>query len=91
MVPNTGISSGGLFKGIAVALHLFAYVAHGILTAAFFELVDHHEIGEIEHVDLLQLGGGAEFAGHDIHGQIHQVDDVESPWPMPAVSAMTRS
>jgi hypothetical protein len=40
-----------LFKGIAVALHLLAHIAHGILAAAFFELVDHHEIGEIEHVD----------------------------------------
>jgi hypothetical protein len=79
MVPNTGISSGGLFEGIAVALHLLAHVAHGILAAAFFILVDHHQIGEIEHVDLFQLGGGPEFAGHDVHGEVHQVDDAGIP------------
>jgi hypothetical protein len=27
----------------------------------------------------LQLGGGAEIAGHDVHGQIHQVDDAGIP------------
>ncbi|VTR68478.1 conserved hypothetical protein [Desulfosarcina cetonica] len=63
----------------AVALHLFADITHGVLAATLLEFVDHHEIGEIEHVDLLQLGGRTEIAGHDIHGEIHHVDNMGIP------------
>jgi len=39
------------------------------------ELVDRHHVGEIEHVDLLQLGGGAEFGRHHVHGDVGDLDD----------------
>ena len=64
------------FKGVAVALHLFADIAYGIFAAALLEFIDHHDIGKIEHVDFFKLRGGAEFGGHDIHGNVRQVDDL---------------
>ena len=55
MVPNTGISSGCLSEGFAVALHLLGDVAQRIVRALAVELVDRDELGEVEHVDLLEL------------------------------------
>jgi hypothetical protein len=51
---------------LAVALHLLAHVAEGVLGALAVELVDGDEVGEVEHVDLLELAGGAELRGHDV-------------------------
>ncbi len=75
MVPNTGISSGALAEGLAVALHLLGHVAQGVLRALAVELVDRHELGEVEHVDLLELAGGAELGRHDVHRHVHQRHD----------------
>ena len=70
---------GGGFPLAAVALDLLADIPDRILTAPFFEFVDHHQIGIVEHVDFFQLGRSPELTGHDIHGEIAQVDDVRIP------------
>jgi hypothetical protein len=44
-----------LAEAFAIALVLLAHVAQRILGALAVELVDGDEIGEVEHVDLLQL------------------------------------
>jgi hypothetical protein len=56
----------GELEGLAIALPLLADVAQGVLRAALFELVQHHELGEIEHVDLFELARRPVFAGHDV-------------------------
>ncbi len=66
---------GALAEGLAVALDLLAHVLHGVVAAALLELVDHGEVGEVEHVDLLELGGRAVLAGHDVEGHVHEVHD----------------
>ena len=92
MVPNTGIASGATPKRLLVALHLLAHVAQRVLGAAAVELVDRHEIGEVEHVDLLELARGAEFRRHHVERRIRRSGTIAaSPWPMPAVSTITRS
>jgi hypothetical protein len=60
----------------AVALPLLAHVAQRVLGAALVELVEHHQLGEVEHVDLLELARRAEVAGHHVHREIDQVDDL---------------
>ena len=34
------------------------------------------KLGEVEHVDLLQLARGAVLARHDVQRQVHEVDDL---------------
>src|SRR5690348_16519282 len=60
----------------AVALPLLAHVAQRVLGAALVEIVEHDQLGEVDHVDLLQLAGGAVVAGHHVGGEIDQVDDL---------------
>ena len=57
-------------KRLAVSLDLLAHVAQRILRAAPVELVDRHEIGEVQHVDFLELARGAELRRHHIEGRI---------------------
>ena len=65
----------GLAEGVAVAHHLARHVAKGILSAATLELIDRDHVGEVEHVDLLELGGCAELGCHDIKRGINERDD----------------
>ena len=51
------------------------HVAQRILRSLAVELVDRDEIGEIEHVDLLELGGRAEFRRHDVERHIRERHD----------------
>ena len=44
-----------LIKCFEIALDLFANIAHGIFTTAFFKFVDHHQVGKIQHIDFFQL------------------------------------
>jgi hypothetical protein len=74
MVPNTGISSGAA-PGFLVALDLLGHVAQRVGGALAVELVDGHELGEVQHVDLLELAGGAELRRHHVHGHVHQRHD----------------
>ena len=64
-----------LGEGVAVALHLFADVAVGVLGALAIELVDRDHVGEIEHVDFFELALGAEFRRHDVQRGIDQRHD----------------
>ena len=61
---------------LVVALVLLLHIAHGIEGAALVELVDGHHIGEVEHVDLLQLRGCAELRRHDVERDIAVVQDL---------------
>ncbi len=58
-----------------IALKLLAYVAQGVLRTTAVELVDRHQVGEVEHVDLFQLAGGAELRRHHIERHIGERHD----------------
>jgi hypothetical protein len=62
-------------EGRAVALHLLGHVAQRVLCAPAVELVDGHELREVQHVDLLELAGGAELGRHHVHGDVDQRHD----------------
>ena len=70
-LPNTG-SVLEITEGLAVARHLAADVAERVLGAASLELVDHHEVGEVEHVDLLELRRRAVLGRHDVDRHVGQ-------------------
>ncbi len=77
---------------LAVAHELAADVAAGVLGAAALELVDRDDVGEVEHVDLLELGRGAELGRHHVQrARRRTARSPASPWPMPGVSTITRS
>ena len=59
-----------------ISAPLLAHVAQRILCAALLEFIQHHHLGVIEHVDLLELARRTVFAGHHVQGQIHQVGDL---------------
>jgi hypothetical protein len=60
----------------AIAAPLPAHVAQGIFSALAIELVEHDEVGHVEHVDLLELRGGSVLRCHDVHGAVDQIDDL---------------
>ena len=66
---------------MAVPLHLFGHIPEGVRPALAVKFVDDHHSGEIQHVDLLQLAGGAEFRRHHIQGLIHKGNDAGVPLP----------
>ena len=66
---------GGV-EGQAVAPPLLADVAECVLGAAPIELVEHDHVGEIEHVDLLELTGRAVVRGHHVDREVGQIDDL---------------
>ena len=70
-----GHVGGALAEGLAVAHHLAADVAQGVLGAAALELVDGDDVGAVEHVDLLELAARAELRRHDVEGDVGVVDD----------------
>ena len=55
---------------------LLAHVSQGVQRLGAVELVDCHQIGVVEHVDLLELHGGAVFRRHDVQRQVRDVDDL---------------
>ena len=59
-----------------IALPLLAHVAQAVLGAALLELVEHDHVGEVEHVDLLELARRAVVAGHHVQRQVDEVDDL---------------
>ena len=63
-------------EGQAVATPLLADVAQRVPAAAPVELVQHDHVGEVEHVDLLELAGRAVVRGHHVDRKVHQVDDL---------------
>ncbi len=62
-------------EGRAVADELAGHVAAGVLRAAPLELVDRDDVGEVEHVDLLELRGRAELGRHDVERDVDQRRD----------------
>ena len=54
--------------------HLPPDVAQRVGTAAAVELVDRHRVGEVEHVDLLELARGAELGRHDVERDIRAAE-----------------
>ncbi len=59
-----------------VAAPLLAHVAQRILGTALLELVERDQLGEVEHVDLLELARRAVLAGHDVQRHVDEVDDL---------------
>ena len=57
---------------LPVALHLLADIAEGVFRPLAVELVDGDEIGEIEHVDLLQLALCAKLRRHHVQRGVDQ-------------------
>jgi len=66
---------GLLAEGLAVSLHLLGDVAQRVHRALAVELVDGDELGEVQHVDLLELAGGAVFGCHHVHRHVDQRHD----------------
>ena len=66
---------GPLLEGLAVALHLLGHVAQRVGRALAVELVDRDELGEVEHVDLLELARRAELGRHHVHRHVDQRHD----------------
>ena len=59
-----------------ISLPLLADVPQRILGPVTVELVEHDAIREVEHVDLLELGGRTELGCHHVDGVIDEVDDL---------------
>ncbi len=57
---------GLLPERLAVAHHLPADVAQGVHRTTTLELVDGDDVGEVEHVDLLELARRAELGRHHV-------------------------
>ena len=64
-----------LAEGAPVADQLATDVAQRVLGAAALELVDRDGVGEVEHVDLLQLRGGAELRRHHVERVVDERHD----------------
>ncbi len=47
-----------------------AHLAEGVVGAPAVELVDGHHVGQLQHVDLLELGGGTVLGGHHVEGYV---------------------
>ena len=60
---------------LAVAHELPGDVPAGVLGSPPLELVDRDDVGEVQHVDLLELGGGAELGGHDVERDVDERHD----------------
>src|SRR2546430_821126 len=59
----------------ALAGDLASYVAKRVLAPPAVELVDGDGVGEVEHVDLLELAGGAELGRHDVQRHVDERHD----------------
>ena len=64
-----------------VSAPLLADVAQRVRPAAAIELVQHDDVGEVEHVDLLELAGRAVVRGHHIDREVDQIDDLAVALP----------
>ena len=58
-----------------VPFPLPADLAEGVVGTASIEFVDGHHVGQFEHVDLLELGGGAVLRCHHVERDIGDVGD----------------
>ena len=72
-MPNTGSVSSGASPVVADPLP--THLPEGVVGATAVELVDGHGIGEVEHVDLLELRGGPVLRCHHVEGEVGDIDD----------------
>ena len=70
-------------EGDPVPAPLLSYVPERVLAATAVELVQDHEGGEVEHVDLLELAGGAVLGRHHVDRDVDEVDDLGVALPDP--------
>src|SRR5258706_15387246 len=66
---------GGAVEELTVALVLLPHVPQRVLAALAVELVDGDEIGEVEHVDFLELARRAVFGRHHVERGIGERHD----------------
>jgi len=64
------------FPQVVVALELLPHVAQRVFGASFVKLVDGHHVGEIEHVDFLELRRRPKLGGHHVQGHVAVVHDL---------------
>ena len=62
-------------EGLPVAHELPCDIAAGVLRAAALELVDGDRVGEVQHVDLLELRRGTELRGHHVERGVDEGHD----------------
>lgn len=60
---------------LAVSRDLLGHISQRILRAPPLELVDRDHVGEVEHVDLLQLRRGAELGRHHVERHVSKIHD----------------
>ncbi len=56
--------------------HLFPHFTESVFGPRLVRLVYDHQVGEVEHVDLLQLGRRAVFRSHHVHRHVGHVHDL---------------
>ena len=66
---------GPLLERLLVALHLLGDVAQRVRGAPAVELVDRDELGEVEHVDLLELAGRPVLGRHHVQRYVDERHD----------------
>ena len=66
----------GDLERLVISLVLLAHLTQGIFGSPAVGLVDDDQIGEVEHVDLLQLAGRSVLGSHHVHGDVGVVDDL---------------
>ena len=67
---------GFLIKQFMIALVLLLHIAQGIYSTALVKLVDHHYIGEVQHVYFLQLAGRTKFGRHHVKAEVAMPGDL---------------
>ena len=75
MVPKTGSAASRARRRPVVPSPLPAHLPEGVVGPTPVELVDGHHVGQFQHVDLLELGGGTVLGGHHVEGDIGDVGD----------------
>ena len=63
-------------KVVPAAAQLLAHVAQRVQRPGAIELVDRHQVGEVEHVDLLELHRGAVLGRHHVERDVGEVGDL---------------
>jgi hypothetical protein len=74
---------GHAVRDLAVAPDLLADVAERVLAALVLELVDRHQVGEIQHLDLLELARRPVLGRHHVQTQIREPRDLGVALPDP--------
>ena len=81
--PEDGHVLGPCAERVPVADQLAGHVAEGVGAATPLELVDRHHVGEVQHVDLFQLGRRAELGCHHVQRDVGQRHDRRVALPDP--------